>query len=96
VLITIFATPLLLRYRKDPRVAGFVRGVSVTVVGVLVGTTVLVGRQAIGDWLTGAIALASLAVIVFLERIPEPVVIALGGVIGLAAYQAMHPAWLLK
>ena len=92
VLITIFLTPLLLRYRKDPRVAGFVRGVSVTVVGVLVGTTVLVGREAIGDWLTGAIALASLAIIVFLERIPEPAVIALGGVIGLAAYQAMHPA----
>src|SRR5207245_2574373 len=52
VLFTILATPLLLRYRKDPRVAGFVRGVTVTVVGVLVGTTWLVGREAIGDWLT--------------------------------------------
>jgi len=96
VLFTILATPLLLRYRKDPRVAGFVRGVTVTVVGVLVGTTWLVGREAIGDWLTAVIAVASLAAILFLKRIPEPVVIACGGVIGLAAYQAMHPTWLLR
>ncbi len=43
---------MLLRYYKHRRFAGFIRGVGVTVVGVLVGTTYLVGKEAIGDWLT--------------------------------------------
>jgi chromate transporter len=86
VLLTILATPLLLRYRSHPVVAGFVRGVSVTVVGVLVGTTYLVGKEAIGDWLTALLALVSLAVIMFFKRIPEPLVIAAGAIIGLATY----------
>ena len=86
VLFTILATPLLLRYRSHPVVAGFVRGVSVTVVGVLVGTTYLVGKEAIGDWLTALLAVASLAVIIFFKRIPDPVVIAAGAIIGLATY----------
>jgi len=95
VLFTIVATPLLLRYRADPRV-GFVRGVSVTVVGVLVGTTYLVGKEAIGDWLTVAIAVASLAILIYWRRLPEPVVIACGGIIGLFAYQALRPDWLMR
>ena len=86
VLFTILATPLLLRYRSHPVVAGFVRGVSVTVVGVLAGTTYLVGKEAIGDWLTALIAVASLAVIILFKRIPEPLVIAAGAIIGLATY----------
>ena len=77
------------------RVAGFIRGVGVTVVGVLVGTTWLVGKEAIGDWLTAVIAVASLLVILFWEKLPEPAVIAAGGIIGLLAYQAIRPEWLL-
>ena len=96
VLFTILATPLLLRYRADPRVAGFVRGVTVTVVGVLVGTTYLVGRQAIGDWLTALISVASLAIIIYWKRIPEPAVIAAAALVGLLAYQPMRPDWLLR
>jgi chromate transporter len=68
-------------------VAGFIRGVGVTVVGVLVGTTWLVGKEAIGDWLTAAIAAGSLLVIVVWKKLPEPAVIVAGGVIGLLAYR---------
>ena len=96
VLFTILATPLILRYAKHPRVAGFIRGVGVTVVGVLVGTTWLVGKDAIGDWLTAVIAVASLVAISFVKRLPEPAVIAVGGIIGLLAYQIVRPEWLLR
>ena len=58
------------------------------VVGVLAGTTYLVGVSAIGDWLTALLALAALAILIFFKRIPEPVVIAAGAVIGLATYSA--------
>jgi chromate transporter len=96
VLFTVLATPILLRYYKRPRVAGFIRGVGVTVVGVLVGTTWLVGKEAIGDWLTAAIALGSLVAIVFWKRLPEPLLIAAGGAIGLLTYQLARPEWLLR
>lgn len=90
VLFTVLATPLLLRYYRQPRVAGFVRGIGVTVVGVLVGTTWLVGREAIGDWLGAAIAIVSLATIIFWKKLPEPFVILASGVVGLLAYRS-HP-----
>lgn len=90
VLFTVVATPLLLRYYKHPRVAGFVRGVGVTVVGVLVGTTWLVARQAIGDWPTAAIAVGALLTITFAPKVPDPIVIVVSGVLGLVAYSALH------
>jgi chromate transporter len=96
VLFTVLATPLLLRYGHHPRLRGFIRGVSVTVVGVLAGTTYLVGRTAVGDGLTLAIAVLSLGVLVIWKRCPDPLLVALGAVLGLATYQAARPDWLLR
>ncbi len=95
VLFTILATPILLRYYNHPHVAGFIRGVGVTVVGVLVGTTYLVGKEAIGDWLTIAVGLVSLAVISLWTKLPEPFVVLAGGAIGLLTYRYIQPQWLL-
>jgi len=95
VLFTVLATPILLRYYNHPRVAGFIRGVGVTVVGVLVGTTYLVGKEAIGDWLTVAIGMVSLAVIALRKRLPEPFIVLAGGAIGLLTYRYIQPQWLL-
>jgi chromate transporter len=96
VLFTVLATPILLRYHKHPGVAGFIRGVGVTVVGVLVGTTYLIGKEAIGDWLTAVIAIVSLLAITFWKKLPEPVVILAGGIIGLLAYPTLQPRWLMQ
>jgi len=86
VLFVILATPLLLRYRAHPRLRGFIRGVSTAVVGVLVGTTWLVGRTAIVDLPTLAICVAALLIVIFVKRIPEPLVIVAGGVAGLISF----------
>jgi chromate transporter len=90
ILFTVIATPILLRFHKNPRLAGFIRGVGVTVVGVLVGTSYLIAKEAIGDWLTMSIAIASLAIITMWKRIPEPMIIAAAGAIGLFAYRLMR------
>ena len=95
VLFTVLATPILLRYYNHPHVAGFIRGVGVTVVGVLVGTTYLVGKEAIGDWLTIAVGMVSLAVITLWTKLPEPFVVVAGGAIGLLTYRYIQPQWLL-
>jgi chromate transporter len=86
VLLTVLATPLLLRYGRSRRLRGFIRGITVTVVGVLVGTTVLVAKSAIADWTTAGIAVLSLAVLFLWKRLPEPLLVALGGAAGLAAH----------
>ncbi len=96
VIFTVLATPILLRYHKHPCVAGFIRGVGVTVVGVLAATTVLVAKEAIGDWLTIAIGVASLLAITLWKKLPEPLVILASGVVGLLAYQVLRPQWLMQ
>jgi len=65
-------------------------------VGVLVGTTWLVGKEAIGDWLTAAIALGRHLAIIGWKKVPEPVVILAGGTIGLLTYQVIRPEWLFR
>ena len=57
---------------------------------------VLVGKEAVGDWLTASIALGSLLAILFWKKLPEPVVILAGGAIGLLTYQVIRPEWLLR
>ncbi|HEY6929790.1 MAG TPA: chromate efflux transporter, partial [Thermoanaerobaculia bacterium] len=75
VLFTVLATPLLLRYAGNRRLQGFIRGITVAVVGVLVGTTYLVARTAIGDLLTVVIAVGSLIILFLWRRLPEPLVV---------------------
>ncbi len=75
---------------------GFIRGITVTVVGVLVGTTYLVGKTAIGDALTVAVATASLVALSVWEKLPEPVVVLLGALIGLVTYPMIRSEWVLR
>jgi chromate transporter len=96
LLFTVIGTPLLRRYRSNARLQGFVRGVTTAVVGVLVGTSYLVGKTAIGDALTIAIGLAALATALYAKKIPDPVLIASGAAIGLIAYPLLQPQWLLR
>lgn len=83
VLFVLCATPLLLRYRHNGRLRGFIRGVATTVVGVLAGTTWLIARTAIADSLAIVVALASFAALVRWPKVPEPIIIAAAGAAGL-------------
>lgn len=82
ILLTIVATPLLLRYGSHPRVAGFVRGITVAVVGVLAGTTILIARPIVVDAVTIVVTLVALALPFACKRIPDPVYILGGAVVG--------------
>ena len=54
-------------------------------VGTILGACVLLGRIAIGDWLTALIGLASLAVL-FRWKVSNPMLIAAGAAVGLVAF----------
>jgi chromate transporter len=96
VLFTVLATPILLRYAANPYLKGFIRGITVAVVGVLVGTTYLVGKTAIGDALTICIVAGSLLALFVWKRLPEPLLVLAGALAGLVAYPIIRPDWVLN
>lgn len=82
VLFTLLATPLVLRHHRNPLLVGFIRGISATVVGVLAGTTLLIGRGAITDLTTAVIALCAMLALLLIKKLPEPLLILAGAVVG--------------
>jgi chromate transporter len=86
----IIGTPILRRYRKNRRVQGFVRGVTVAVVGVLVGTSLMVAKATILDWTSATILVASVALLFSKWKIPEQALVGGGAVIGLALAPLLH------
>jgi chromate transporter len=88
------AAPLLARHGANPNVQGFVRGAYAAAIGTILGACILLGRIAIGDWLTALIGAASLAAL-FRCKVSNPLLIAATAVIGLLAYPILQPAWVM-
>ena len=91
-LLVLIVAPLLLRYRTNPNVQGFIRGAYAAAIGTILGACVLLGRIAIGDWLTALVALVSL-VILCRRKVSNPLLIAGAAAIGLVAFPLLQPAW---
>ena len=56
-MLVLIAAPLLARHRGNPNVQGFVKGAYAAAIGTILGACILLGRIAIGDWLTALIGL---------------------------------------
>lgn len=93
-LLVLIAAPLLARHRANPNVQGFVKGAYAAAIGTILGACVLLGKIAIGDWLTALIGLASLAVL-FRWKVSNPLLIAATAVVGLIAFPILEPTWVM-
>ncbi len=93
-LLVLIAAPLLARHRESTNVQGFVKGAYAAAIGTILGACFLLGRIAIGDWLTALIGIVSLAVL-FRWKISNPLLIAATAVIGLIAYPILQPGWVM-
>ena len=93
-IFVLVAAPLLARHGKNPNVQGFVRGAYAAAIGTILGACILLGRIAIGDWLTALIGVVSLAVL-FRWKVSNPLLIAATAVVGLIAYPLLQPAWVM-
>ncbi|HKE35865.1 MAG TPA: chromate transporter, partial [Candidatus Baltobacteraceae bacterium] len=82
LIFVLLGTPILRRYRRNGRVQGFVRGITVAVVGVLVGTSYLVGRTAVRDPFTLALFVLALIALWLPRKIPEPALVGAGAALG--------------
>jgi chromate transporter len=93
-ILVLVAAPLLARHRANPNVQGFVKGAYAAAIGTILGACILLGRIAIGDWLTALIGLASLAVL-FRWKVSNPLLIAVTAVVGLIAFPLLQPTWVM-
>src|SRR5664280_100102 len=74
--LVLVSAPLLARYRGHPNVQGFVKGAYAAAIGTILGACILLGRIAVGDWLTALIGLVSLAIL-FRWKVSNPLLICL-------------------
>jgi len=91
-LLVLIVAPILIRYRQNPNVQGFIKGAYAAAIGTILGACVLLGKIAIGDWLTALVAVASL-VVLFRWKISNPVLVAATAIIGLIAFPLLKPDW---
>jgi chromate transporter len=91
-IFVLVAAPLLVRYRKNANVQGFVKGAYAAAIGTILGACILLGRIAIGDWLTALIGVASLAVL-FRWKVNNALLIGATSIIGLIAFPLLQPMW---
>jgi chromate transporter len=93
-ILVLVAAPMLARHRGNPNVQGFVKGAYGAAIGTILGACILLGRIAIGDWLTALIGLVSLGVL-FRWKVSNPLLIAATAVVGLIAYPLLQPDWVM-
>ncbi len=91
-LLVLIVAPILVRHRANPNVQGFVKGAYAAAIGTILGACVLLGKIAIGDWLTAVVALGSLGVL-FRWKVSNPLLVAVTALIGLIAFPLLNPTW---
>ena len=70
------------------------KGAYAAAIGTILGACVLLGRIAIGDWLTVLIGVASLAAL-FRWKISNPLLVAVTAAVGLIAFPLLQPGWVM-
>jgi chromate transporter len=82
-LTVIIPAPHYRRFADNVRVKAFVDGVSAAATGAIGGAAIVLGRRAIIDVWTLVICAATLAILTWTKKIPEPVIILATGIVGL-------------
>jgi len=84
--------PILIRHRTNKNVQGFIKGAYAAAIGTILGACFLLGKIAIGDWLTALIGIGSLALL-FRFKVNNPALIGATAAIGLVAFPILQPTW---
>jgi chromate transporter len=82
-LVVIVLAPSYKRWAKNPQLNAFVRGVTAAATGAIAGAVIVLARRSIFDLPTVLIAALSLGIL-FRWKVPEPVIIVVSAVAGLA------------
>src|SRR5262249_18850105 len=93
-LFVLIAAPIVARHRDSLNLQGFIKGAYGAAIGTILGACVLLGRIAVGDWLTALIGIAALAVL-FRWKVSNPLLFAVAACVGLLAFPLLQPTWVM-
>lgn len=85
-LLTILPAPYFKKHGRQPAIVAFVDGVTAAAIGAITGAVIVLGQRSITDWVTAALAVATVAVLWKFKKVQEPVVIAVAALAGLLLY----------
>jgi chromate transporter len=83
-LVVVLAARYMRKAAANPSLRAFIGGVTASATGAIAGAAFILGRRALVDVVTVGIALATLVALVKIKKLPEPVLIVIAGVVGLA------------
>ena len=91
-LFTILPAPYFKKHGKRPAIVAFVDGVTAAAIGAITGAVIVIGQRSITDWVTAALALVTVGVLWRFKKIPEPAIVLVAALIGLAVHPLLaHP-----
>lgn len=83
-LFTVIPAPYFKKYGKEPGILSFVNGITAAAIGAITGAVIVLGRRSIMDIPTAAIAIMTAFILWKTKKVPEPVLILMAALIGLA------------
>lgn len=83
-LFTVVPAPYFKKYARRPDINAFVNGVTAAAVGAIAGAVFVLGRRSVIDLPTALIALGTLLLCWKVKKIPEPVIVVVAALFGLA------------
>ena len=88
-LFTILPAPYFKKHGKRPGIVAFVDGVTAAAIGAITGAVIVIGQRSITDWVTAALALVTVGVLWRFKKLPEPIVVVVAALLGLALHPLM-------
>jgi chromate transporter len=89
-LFTILPAPYFKKYGKRPALAAFVDGVTAAAIGAITGAVIVIAQRSIVDLITASIAFVAIVLLWKVNKLPEPLLVALAGIIGLLVFPGMR------
>lgn len=81
-LFTVVLAPSFKKIAQNKSVKAFVEGITATVIGVLVGSVIIIAKRSIIDVNTALIAIATILALLFVKKLPEPLIILIAAIVG--------------
>jgi chromate transporter len=91
-LFTIIPAPYFRKHGKKPGIVAFVDGCTAAAIGTIAGAVVVLGKRSITDLPTLVIMSATLLLLLKVKKIPEPAIVLLAALAGLAIYPLISAA----
>lgn len=85
-LFTVLPAPYFKKYGRRPALLAFVNGVTAAAIGAITGAVIVLAERTIVDATTAVIAICAVGAIWKVKKLPEPVLVAIAALVGLAMF----------